>query len=81
MPRTAWSGGCRSWYKNGTADGPVIGLHPGSGRHFVDMLSRFRGEDWEYTHDNMRGNRFAYLGNGFSPRDASAAPMAAQPKQ
>jgi hypothetical protein len=69
MPRTAWAGGCRSWYKSGTADGPVVGLHPGSRLHFIDMLGRFRGEDWEYLYDNKAGNRFGYLGNGYSMAD------------
>jgi hypothetical protein len=70
MPRTAWAGSCRSWYKHGEENGPVIGLHPGSRVHFIHMLESFRGEDWEYTYDNERRNRFAYLGNGFSVRDS-----------
>jgi len=80
MPRTVFAGGCRSWYKAGTVDGPVTGVHPGSRLHFFDMLACFRGEDWEYTYDNARGNRFAYLGNGFSVRDLEGFRMAAQLK-
>ncbi|OBT69205.1 hypothetical protein VE03_02005 [Pseudogymnoascus sp. 23342-1-I1] len=67
MPRTAWSGNCRSWYKNGTADGPIIALHPGSRIHWFHMLENFRGEDYEYTLDS--NNRFRFLGNGFSVKE------------
>jgi len=33
------------------------------------MLEKFRGEDWEYGYDNVKRNRFAYLGNGFSTKE------------
>ena len=68
MPRTAWRGNCVSWFKNGTLDGPVTALHPGSRIHFFHMLEGFRGEDWEYTYLST-GNRFKYLGNGFSTKE------------
>lgn len=68
MPRSAWSGNCISWFKNGTIDGPVTALHPGSRIHFFHMMESFRGEDWEYTY-KRKGNRFLYLGNGFSTRE------------
>lgn len=29
MPRTAWAAKCRSWFKNGKVDGPVLAIHPG----------------------------------------------------
>lgn len=68
MPRTAWAApGGRSWFKNGREDGPVTALHPGSRIHFFHMLERFRGEDWEYVYEG--GNRFGYLGNGFSTKE------------
>ncbi|KAH8910728.1 FAD/NAD(P)-binding domain-containing protein [Coniochaeta sp. PMI_546] len=69
MPRTAWASPCRSWFKGGKEDGPVVALHPGSRIHFFHMLERFRGEDWEYVYDNARQNRFEYLGNGFSTKE------------
>ncbi|KAK4151191.1 hypothetical protein C8A00DRAFT_17382 [Chaetomidium leptoderma] len=72
MPRTTWAapGGGRSWFKgNGLEEGPVTALHPGSRIHFFHMLERFRGEDWEYTYLHAAGNRFGYLGNGFSTRE------------
>ncbi|ROT37421.1 phenylacetone monooxygenase [Sodiomyces alkalinus F11] len=84
MPRTAFSGACRSWYKQGTlgSKAPVIGLHPGSRMHFITMLWRFRGEDWEYTRvgeeQGIRGkaNRFAYLGNGFTAEEMEMLTLA-----
>lgn len=71
MPRTAWAGSCRSWFKNGKEDGPVTALHPGSRIHFFHMLEQFRGEDWDYAYvgSHSRRNRFSYLGNGFSTKE------------
>jgi hypothetical protein len=68
---TAWAGGCRSWYKGNDGDGQVVGVYPGTKMHFVKMLEKFRGEDWEFVYvgenegRRFRANRFAYLGNGF----------------
>ena len=67
MPRTAWAGTCRSWFKNGRETGPVTALHPGSRIHWFHMLERFRGEDFEYVYEG--GQRFGYLGNGFSTKE------------
>lgn len=64
MPRTAWAGACRSWYRGASGEGGVVALHPGSREHFLGMLKGFRGEDWEYVY--VGGNRFGYLGNGFT---------------
>jgi hypothetical protein len=67
MPRTAWAGTCRSWFKDGRETGPVTVLHPGSRIHWFHMLERFRGEDFEFTYED--GQRFGYLGNGFSTKE------------
>ena len=79
MPRTAWAGlGCGGWYKvkleggkergrerERESEGRVIALHPGSQAHWVAMLGMgVRWEDFEFR--RVRGNRFAYLGNGFA---------------
>ncbi|KIV97955.1 hypothetical protein PV10_01650 [Exophiala mesophila] len=72
LPRTVWAGACRSWYKNGTIDGPIIALHAGSRIHWFHMMENFRGEDYEYTYDSA--NRFRYLGNGFSVRETGDNP-------
>lgn len=67
MERTAWSSHCRSWFKNGKVDGPIVALHPGSRVHWFHMLETPRWEDWEWV--VSRRNRFAYLGNGFTVRE------------
>ncbi|RDW58681.1 FAD protein [Coleophoma cylindrospora] len=67
LTRMAWSSSCRSWFKNGSVDGPVTALHPGSRLHWFKMLEEPRYEDWEWTTWNK--NRFAYLGNGFSTKE------------
>jgi hypothetical protein len=68
MPRTVWAdANIRSWYRAGKADGPVLALHPGSPAHFFHMLESPRWEDFEWRVSG--GNRFAYLGNGFSTRE------------
>ncbi|KIH88733.1 dimethylaniline monooxygenase [Sporothrix brasiliensis 5110] len=64
LPRTAWAGRCRSWFKNGRETGPVTGLHPGSRLHWFHLLREPRYEDWEWM--SRSDNRWAYLGNGFS---------------
>ncbi|OBT62081.1 hypothetical protein VE03_08990 [Pseudogymnoascus sp. 23342-1-I1] len=69
MQRTAWTTHCRSWFKNGTKDGPVVALHPGSRIHWFHMLDDIRLEDWKWTGWNR--NRFGYLGNGFSVKERS----------
>ncbi|KAL4811851.1 hypothetical protein BDW67DRAFT_189249 [Aspergillus spinulosporus] len=72
MSRTSWAGACRSWFKDGTENGPVTALHPGSRIHFFHMLEQFRSEDWEYVYNAPGGNRFVYLGNRFSTRELDA---------
>ncbi|KIY02270.1 uncharacterized protein Z520_02408 [Fonsecaea multimorphosa CBS 102226] len=67
MPRTAWAGNCRSWFKNGRSSGSVTVLHPGSRIHFFHTLDEFRGEDFDLT--LWTKNRFQYLGNGSSTRE------------
>ncbi|OAL17347.1 hypothetical protein AYO22_11714 [Fonsecaea multimorphosa] len=68
MERTVWSAKCRSWYKNGMTDGPVVGLHPGSRIHWFHVLDDPRYEDYEFSYWTI--SRFQYLGNGFSTREA-----------
>ncbi|OAA60218.1 Flavin monooxygenase-like protein [Niveomyces insectorum RCEF 264] len=67
MPRTAWAGNCRSWFKRGKIDGPVTAIHPGSRVHWFHTLERPKFEDFDYEYDT--NNRFQYLGNGFSIRE------------
>ncbi len=67
MKRTAWSTNCRSWFKNGSLDGPIVALHPGSRLHWFHMLDDPRYED--YVWKPLHTNRFSYLGNGFSTKE------------
>ncbi|KAG7126384.1 putative sterigmatocystin biosynthesis monooxygenase stcW like protein [Verticillium longisporum] len=62
MTKTVWSDPCRSWYKP-RADGPVVALWPGSTLHYIEALKEVRFDDLDIVH---AGNRFAWLGNGYS---------------
>ncbi|KAL3430356.1 hypothetical protein BDV09DRAFT_199749 [Aspergillus tetrazonus] len=63
MRKTVWADGCRSWYKATDPNGPVTGLWPGSTLHYIEALNEVRLDDWEVKYN---GNRFAWLGNGYS---------------
>ncbi|KAF9565887.1 FAD/NAD(P)-binding domain-containing protein [Agrocybe pediades] len=63
MKKTVWSQNCRSWYKNNSADGNVTILWTGSTLHYLEATAEPRYEDWDFKYS---GNRFAYLGNGYS---------------
>ncbi|KAF8809499.1 FAD/NAD(P)-binding domain-containing protein [Phlegmacium glaucopus] len=63
MKGTVWEHDCRSWYKNNSSSGKVTALWPGSTLHYLDTLAEPRYEDWNFTYT---GNRFNFLGNGFS---------------
>ncbi|KAK3059548.1 hypothetical protein LTS18_010573 [Coniosporium uncinatum] len=64
MKRTVWSDPCRSWYKAGTQNPETItALWPGSTLHYMEAMAQLRIEDYEVMYE---GNRFAWLGNGYS---------------
>lgn len=63
MKNTVWSDPCRSWYKSGEIDAPITALWPGSTLHYIEALGQVRYEDFEVEYE---GNRFAWLGNGYS---------------
>ncbi|CAK7224672.1 hypothetical protein SCUCBS95973_005597 [Sporothrix curviconia] len=62
MNRTVWSDPCRSWYKQ-RPDGPITALWPGSTLHYIEAVKELRFDDFDITY---AGNRFAWLGNGYS---------------
>jgi hypothetical protein len=62
MQNTVWHDPCRSWYKL-RPDGPITALWPGSTLHYMEALWEVRFEDWDIEYS---GNRFAWLGNGYS---------------
>ncbi|OAL32683.1 hypothetical protein AYO20_07841 [Fonsecaea nubica] len=71
LKRTAWSSACRSWFKNGRVHGPVTAIWPGSRLHYFEVLAEPRYEDFVMTYRDSGsgsggGNRFAYLGNGYT---------------
>lgn len=63
MNKTVWADPCRSWYKGGNADGPILALWPGSTLHYIECMRELRLDDFNVKY---AGNRFAYLGNGYS---------------
>jgi hypothetical protein len=63
MERTVWHDPCRSWYKAAGPEGKITALWPGSTLHYMEALSELRLEDWDVKYE---GNRFAWLGNGYS---------------
>jgi cation diffusion facilitator CzcD-associated flavoprotein CzcO len=67
MPRTTWAAECSSWFKGGHKTGPVTATHPGSRVHWFHAMERPKFEDFDYQYEG--GNRFRYLGNGFSSRE------------
>lgn len=80
LARTVWSEDCRSWYRNERnsskkrrreddepetrlAAAKALTIWPGSGLHYIEAMMDVRYEDWEIRYE---GNRFGWLGNGFS---------------
>lgn len=66
LQRTAWSGMCRSWFKQGRLDGKPA-VFPGSRLVYMDLLKEPRFEDYAITYQHE--NPFAFLGNGFSMKE------------
>ncbi|KAF9894349.1 hypothetical protein FE257_007852 [Aspergillus nanangensis] len=72
LKRTAFSGDCPSWFKQGRRDGP-LSIFPGSRLTFFRLHAAPRYEDFDYTYVN--GNRFGWLGNGFSVEEYDASDL------
>ena len=66
LKRTAWTSGCRSWFKQGKEDGP-LSIWPGSRLLFFDALSKPRYEDYDISYEG--DNPFGFFGNGFTVRE------------
>ncbi|KAI9657321.1 MAG: hypothetical protein M1821_003001 [Bathelium mastoideum] len=66
LKRTAWTSSCRSWFKNGKADGQTP-IYPGSRLHFMEMMRQPRYEDFDIEYWDE--NQFAFMGNGFEIRE------------
>ncbi|GAA6060117.1 hypothetical protein JCM10212_003525 [Sporobolomyces blumeae] len=67
--KTVYSEKCRSWYKKGLEEGPVVALWPGSCLHAIKALKHPRWEDYDYTSSSSQGNRFGWLGSGWSAEE------------
>lgn len=77
LERTVWVAGCRSWYKRGTTDGPVVAIYGGTSFHYIEALRNPRWEDYDIDLIPMKKpNRFAYLGNGFTQRETDKGSVA-----
>lgn len=63
LKRTCWSDPCTSWFKQGTKDGPVV-MWPASRMVFFDLMETPNWEDYDIEY--WSGNRWGWLGNGFS---------------
>jgi hypothetical protein len=63
VKRTAWSGPCSSWFKNGDKNGRLT-MFPGSRLVYFDLLSTPRFEDYKISY--WSDNPFQFLGNGFA---------------
>lgn len=77
LDRTVWVSSCRSWYKRGTTDGPVVAIYGGTSFHYIEALRYPRWEDYEIELlPAKKPNRFAYLGNGFTWRETNKGSVA-----
>jgi len=63
FPDTVFAEKCRSWYKNGTVDGRVTAVWPGSTLHYLKAIQHPRWEDYNYQYLD-HSSRFSYFGNG-----------------
>ena len=63
---TVLSDNCSSWANGGRPGGRIHGIWPGSAAHVTIVRREPRWEDWEYEHITKTGNRFAYLGKGWT---------------
>ncbi|KAJ7597765.1 FAD/NAD-binding domain-containing protein [Mycena floridula] len=70
FPTTVFGQKCRSWYKMGKEEGPVVALWPGSCLHAARALTNPRWEDFSYEPlDGSVKNRFYWLGDGQTVAD------------
>lgn len=69
FPTTVLTENCSSWANGGRPGARINGLWPGSSAHLTRVLREPRWEDWEYEYLSTSGNRFAYLGNGWTKKE------------
>ena len=66
IEKSVWSAPCVSTFKNGTRDGKVISLHPGSRLHYFDLLENARFEDYDWDSLSDSSKPFAWMADGFT---------------
>jgi len=72
---TVWSDTCGSWYSAATPASastppkPATRTWPGSILHYLEAIREPRSDDWDISY---KGNRFDWLGNGFSQTEFDA---------
>lgn len=72
LARTAWASHCASTYKNGTVDGDLNSLHPGSRLHYFELLETPRYEDFEWKSlCDSKDLTFAWLATGFTDKETN----------
>ena len=69
FPTTVLTENCSSWANSGRPGARIHGLWPGSAAHATLVRREPRWEDWEYKYLSASGNRFAYLGNGWTKKE------------
>lgn len=72
FPTTVLTDNCSSWNNGGIPGGRIHGLWPGSAAHVTMARADPRWEDWEYEYVTKSGNRFAYLGNGWTRKEVDS---------
>lgn len=72
LKRTAWTSGCRSWFKQGKEDGPLA-MWPGTRLLYFELLAKPRYEDYKILYQG--GNPFGFLGNGFTVRECAGGDL------
>jgi hypothetical protein len=73
LKRTAWADPCSSWFKQGSTHGPLV-MWPGSRLAFFDHLRVPKFEDYDIQYES--GNRWGYLGNGFTVEEFNGSDIA-----
>ncbi|TVY67540.1 putative sterigmatocystin biosynthesis monooxygenase, partial [Lachnellula suecica] len=69
--KTVWTENCSSWANGGKPGGRIHGHWPGSASHVNLARKDPRWEDWEWSSKAESGNRFAWLGNGWTAKEES----------
>lgn len=63
LQRTCWADPCRSWFKQGDPNGPLV-MWPGSRLAFFEAIKAPNFEDYNVAY--WSSNRFSFLGSGFA---------------